>query len=499
MAAKKSRRLYIIGAGFAGRTLANEIRGKAVFGEVVAFLDDDREKIGRSVDGIPVLGPIRDVARLLRRKSADEAVIAMPGVSGNYLRELYGILKKAGFERIRILPGISQIIEGDAHLIQTRSINPQDLLGRTQVAINLKESLAYLRGKRVLVTGAGGSIGGELCRQLLSGGVERLYLFGHGENSIYQIDRELRILRDEGVGEKTSLVPVIGDLKDRAYMDYIIGRLKADAVFHTAAYKHVPLMEENPVGVIENNFLGTDNLLGAAQKHGVKRFVLVSTDKAVEPVSIYGVSKYLCERLVLNAARSAPAGQPENFMVVRFGNVLGSRGSIVPLFQEQIEKGGPVTITHPDMKRWFMTIPEACSLVLKAGGVGENGALYLLDMGEPVLIRDIAEQMIRFYGYEPEIDIKVETVGLRPGERLGENLWADSEKPVDTRYARIKKIETWQAFTPEIDIAALKEKLLPICRLDAANPEIYRDARLLRAILREAVPTLLKYDDGQGE
>jgi FlaA1/EpsC-like NDP-sugar epimerase len=494
MAAKKSRRLYIIGAGFAGRTLANEIRNKAVFGDVVAFLDDDREKIGQSVDGIPVLGPIRDVARLLRRKSADEAVIAMPGVSGKYLQELYAILKKAGFESIRILPGISQIIEGDAHLIQTRSINLQDLLGRTQIAINLKESLAYLRGKRVLVTGAGGSIGGELCRQLLSGGVERLYLFGHGENSIYQIDRELRVLRDEGVGEKTSLVPVIGDLKDRKYMDYIIGKLKADAVFHTAAYKHVPLMEENPVAVIENNFLGTNNLLSAAQNHGVKRFVLVSTDKAVEPISVYGVSKYLCELLVLKAARLAPADCPANFMVVRFGNVLGSRGSFVPLFQNQIERGGPVTITHPDMKRWFMTIPEACSLVLKAGGVGENGALYLLDMGEPVVIRDIAEQMIRFYGYEPEIDIKIEIVGLRPGERLNESLWAAHEKPVDTQFARIKKIERADErllpFAPEIDVDALTKKLLPICRFDPSAPEIYRDSKMLHDILHEAIPAL---------
>ncbi|MDR1257641.1 MAG: polysaccharide biosynthesis protein [Spirochaetaceae bacterium] len=491
MAATKSRRLYIIGAGFAGRTLANEIRGKAVLGEVVAFLDDDREKIGRSVDGIPVLGPIRDVARLLRRKSADEAVIAMPGVSGEYLQELYGILKKSGFERIRILPGISQIVEGNAHLIQTRSINPQDLLGRTPVAINLKESLAYLRGKRVLVTGAGGSIGGELCRQLLSGGVERLYLFGHGENSIYHIDRELRTLRDEGVGEKTSLVPVIGDLKDRDYVDYIIGRLKADAVFHTAAYKHVPLMEENPVAVIENNLFGTDNLLHAARKHGVKRFVLVSTDKAVEPVSVYGVSKHLCEQLALDAARDA-AGERANFMVVRFGNVLGSRGSIMPLFQKQIEKGGPVTITHPDMKRWFMTIPEACSLVLKAGGVGVNGTLYLLDMGEPVAIRDIAEQMIRFYGYEPEIDIKIETVGLRPGERLDESLWAASETPVDSGTERIKKIErrNGQFQPPAACLDTLMKRLLPICRFDPALPGDFRSAEKLRAILREAVPTL---------
>jgi len=227
MATQKSKRLYIIGAGFAGRTLANEIARKAIFGEVVAFLDDDPEKIGRKIEDVPVLGPIRDVARLLRMNPADEAVIAMPDASREYLKEIYSILKKAGFQQIRILPGISQIIEGDARLIQTRSIDPQDLLGRTPVAIKLKQSLAYLRGKRVLVTGAGGSIGSELCRQLLSGGASRLYLFGHGENSIYQIDRELRLLQEEGVGEKATLVPVIGDLKDPDYVNYILSQLRA--------------------------------------------------------------------------------------------------------------------------------------------------------------------------------------------------------------------------------------------------------------------------------
>jgi FlaA1/EpsC-like NDP-sugar epimerase len=289
-------------------------------------------------------------------------------------------------------------------------------------------------------------------------------------------------------------------------MDYIIGRLKADAVFHTAAYKHVPLMEENPVAVIENNLFGTDNLLHAARKHGIRRFVLVSTDKAVEPVSVYGVSKHLCERLTLEAARDAD-GERANFMVVRFGNVLGSRGSIVPLFQKQIEKGGPVTITHPDMKRWFMTIPEACSLVLKAGGVGVNGTLYLLDMGEPVGIRDIAEQMIRFYGYEPEIDIKIETIGLRPGERLDESLYAACEIPVASGTDRIKKImrpagpfsaayaapplsEQAPGVKPAGGLDALMERLRPICRFDSARPGHFRNAEKLRAILREAVPTL---------
>lgn len=484
MAVLKSERLYIIGAGFAGRTLAQEIKAKAIFGEVVAFLDDDPAKIGRKIDGIPVLGPVRDVAKLLRMKSADQAIIAIPNASQEYLREIYQILKQAGFQRILILPGISQIIEGDPHLIQTRFIDPQDLLGRTPVAVNLKESLAYLRGKRVLITGAGGSIGSELCRQLLSGGAARLYLFGHGENSIYQIDRELRLLQEEGVGEKASLVPIIGDLKDREYMDWIMSRLNADVIFHTAAYKHVPMMEENPAAALENNLFGTDNLIFGARKHGVKRFVHITTDKAVDPVSVYGVSKYLCERLVLEEASLGANGI--NFMVVRFGNVLGSRGSIMPLFQQQIEKGGPVTVTHPEMRRWFMTIPEACSLVLKAGGVGENGNLYLLDMGEPIRIRDMAEQMIRFYGFEPEKDIKIEYVGLRPGERLDEKLWGDDEEPGPTDFNRILKVE--RKAPHRVEIRGLIEKLRPICRLDPARSEAFRDSTLLRELLKEAIP-----------
>jgi len=486
----KSARLYIIGAGFAGQTLVNEIKSKGIFGEVVAFLDDDPEKIGRRIDDIPVLGPIRDVARLLRLHPADEAIIAIPSASREYIEEIYKILKNAGFEKIRILPGISQIIDGDAHLIQTRSIDPQDLLGRTPVAVNLRQSLNYLRGKRVLVTGAGGSIGSEISRQLLSAGVSRLYLFGHGENSIYQIDKELKLLQEEGVGEKTILVPIIGDLKDRDYMDWIMARTKADVVFHSAAYKHVPMMEENAVAAIENNFFGTDNLIFAAKKHNVKRFVHMTTDKAVEPVSIYGVSKFLCDMLVLEAAKqigSLSEGSPSSFIVVRFGNVLGSRGSIMPLFQKQIEKGGPLTITHPDMCRWFMTIPEACSLVLKAGGVGENGDLYLLDMGEPVKIRDLAEQMIRFHGLEPEQDIGIEYIGLRPGERLNEKLLWDSEISDKTGFDRILKIRRNESIN--ININTMKEKFSPIFQLDLGQFEKFRNNALLRNILRQHIPS----------
>lgn len=452
---------------------------------MVAFLDDDQEKIGQSIDSIPVLGPIRDVLRLFKKNPADEAIIAIPSASRAYIRELYFLLKKAGFLRIRILPSVAQILDGSAHLIQTREIDPQDLLGRDPVALSLKESLAYLRGKRVLVTGAGGSIGSELCRQLLSGGAQRLYLLGHGENSIYQIDRELRLLQEEGVGEKASIVPVVGELKDRQYMSFIMGRLKADVVFHCAAYKHVPLMEENPVAVIENNVFGTKNLLDACSESGVKRFVLISTDKAVDPVSIYGASKYLSELLVLDQAGK----EGGKYMVVRFGNVLGSRGSIMPLFRKQIDKGGPVTVTHPETTRYFMTIPEACSLVLKAGGVGSGGKRYLLDMGEPVRIKDLAEQMIRFSGFEPETEIPIKIVGLRSGERLHERLHNDFERPEKTQFPGILSLEEIPGKGFTIDEAL--GRLRPVCFPDPAEPGSYRNRRVLRSRVREFMPDVL--------
>ncbi|MFP4011614.1 MAG: polysaccharide biosynthesis protein [Spirochaetaceae bacterium] len=483
MSAARRNRIYIVGAGLAGISIARDIREKRFPAEVVAFLDDDREKIGTSIDGVPVLGPIEAAASLVEKRPADEALIAIPSASSELLRSIYGVLERAGFSRIRILPSVSQIMDGSAHFIQTREIDPQDLLGRTPVKLGLKESLAYLRGKRVLITGAGGSIGSELARQLLYGGAERLYLFGHGENSIYEIDRELRLLQEEGVGEQATIVPIVGEMQDADFVHFLLDRLRADVIFHTAAYKHVPMVEANPVVAVTNNVFGTLNLLEASKRVDTDRFVLVSTDKVVEPRSIYGATKRIAEDLVL----AQPNGS-RRYMVVRFGNVLGSRGSILPLFRSQIAKGGPITITSPKARRFFMTIPEAASLVLKAGGVGTGGTLYLLDMGEPILIRELAEQMIRFYGYEPETEIPFRYIGLRPGEKEREALYAEDEQPVDTKFPRIKQV--LRTSRNGHGLPQLLERLKPVCFFDPRHRALYRNRRELRRVLNDYVPSL---------
>src|SRR5574344_536623 len=487
---KTDKRLYIIGAGFAGLSIADDIKHKKIFGTVKAFLDDDKTLIGQEFDGIPVIGPIDDIASLLRCTEDDEAIIAIPSAPVERIRQIYETLKKGGFEHIKILPGISQVVNGTAHLVQAREIDRLDILGRTPVTISLRESLAYLRGKRVFITGAGGSIGSELARQLLSGGAERLYLFGHGENSIVNIYRELHILQQEGVGEKASVVPIIGDMKDREYIRYIISHTKCDVIFHCAAYKHVPLMEENPVAVIENNVFGTKNLLDASIEFGVKKFVLISTDKAVSPVSIYGASKFLSEKLLLQAAEKVK-DKKQDFMFVRFGNVLGSRGSILPLFMEQIANGGPVTVTDPEMERFFMTIPEACSLVLQTGGVGQNGYSYLLDMGTPIRISELAEQIIRFSGFEPYKDIDIKFVGARKGERNVEPLWLPEEEPRKTSYEKLLQLKNMPYKSDYL--RSLLDKLRPVCigaENTPADASKYRNRDYLVDLLCGEIPSL---------
>ena len=480
---KRKHKITIIGAGDAGKSIAEEIVKKGISGEVVCFVDDDLAKKGKLIKGIPVEGPIENIREIQEKFKADEAFIAIPGASRNRLKEIHDILGTADFKRILILPGISQIIDGSAHLVQAREISELDILGRNPVMIALKKSLEYLRNKRVLITGAGGSIGGELSRQLLSAGADRLYILGHGENSIYQIEKELKILQQEGVGEKATIVPIIGELKDRDFIKFILKRVKADVIFHCAAYKHVPMMEVNPVEAIKNNVFGTKNLVEAALEADVNKFILISTDKAVDPIGIYGASKSICEDIVLSENL-----KNKGFLVVRFGNVLGSRGSILPLFKEQILNGGPVTITHPQISRFFMTIPEAASLVLKTAGVGESGNLYILDMGEPLLIKEIAEQMIRFYGFEPDVEIPIIYTGIRPGEKFLEKLWRDDEiiEPAETERVNILKNRISQSAKNN----ELLEKLYPVCYLKKSEEDKFRNRHLLRNILKEYLPTV---------
>ncbi len=482
-------KILIIGGGFAGRGIAAEISSKGILGEVAAFVDDDAAKIGTTIEGIPVYGPLSTIKEIQTRTKADEAIIAIPRATKEQLRRIYSALKQSDIERIRILPGVSQIIEGEAHLIQTREIKVQDLLARKPIRLNLKESLTYLRGKRVLITGAGGSIGSELARQLLYGGAERLYLFDHSENNVYEINKELTILQEEGVGGAATIVPIVGELQDKYFIKFIINRLKADVIFHCAAYKHVPMGEANPVEAVKNNVFGTKNIIEAAQEAHVSRFVFISTDKAVEPKSIYGASKLIAEELVLSSNKGET-----DFMVVRFGNVLASRGSIVPLFTRQILKGGPVTITHEKVKRFFMTIPEAASLVLKTGGVGKGGNLYILEMGEPVLIKDLAEQMIRFYGFVPQKEIKLTYIGLRPGEKLTERLWTDDDTVIKTEYPGIIQLKNRSRLNGQLD--SLLKELHQVCFLSKDEPNThYRNRRFLRASLKKIIKTIPMIDN----
>ena len=476
-------RIAIIGAGEAGRSLASEIRKKGIAGEIVCFVDDNESKIGVEIDSIITEGPIADIKKIQKKYKADEALIAIPSAPRKRIKEIYDILLEANFKRILILPGISQIIDGSAHLIQAREISALDLLGRNPVVIPLKKTLQYLRDKRVLITGAGGSIGSELARQLLSAGSSRLYLFGHGENSIYEIEKELSLLQKEGVGEKATIIPIIGEIQDRDFIFFILKRVKADVIFNCAAYKHVPMMEVNPVQAVQNNVFGTKNLVEASIETGVKKFIHISTDKAVEPIGIYGATKFICEDIVLNSNHSKT-----DFMVVRFGNVLGSRGSILPLFKDQILTGGHVTITHPQIMRFFMTIPEAVSLVLKTAGFGKSKNLYILDMGDPLLIKDIAEQMIKFYGLEPDIDIPIIYTGIRPGEKFMEKLWREDEKVETTEVQRVNILINRKGLADKLE--KLLSELQPICYLDSKMKSKYRNRHLLRKILKKYIPTI---------
>ncbi len=409
----------IVGAGAAGTLLVRQmLMHPAMRMDPIAFVDDDPEKLRKDIYGVRILGAIKDIERIVDTMGITKVVIAMPSLPIKKLNEVYDVARKTGAECV-ILPNIDDVMSGNLHVQQLRNVEIEDLLGRDPVQLDQTMIEKQLRGKKILVTGAGGSIGSEICRQVAKFKPKEIVILGHGENSIYQLNMEL-------VGKYSqhfTITPIIADVQDRKRIFEVMDKYKPDVVYHAAAHKHVPLMELNPREAVKNNILGTRNVAEAASHARVKAFVMVSTDKAVNPPNIMGATKRLCEMIVQDMATRS---EYTKFVAVRFGNVLGSRGSVIPLFKKQIAEGGPITVTHPDIVRYFMTIPEAAQLVIQAGALARGGEIFVLDMGQPVKIVDLAKNLIRLSGYD-EGDIEIKFTGLRPGEKMYEELLNEGE------------------------------------------------------------------------
>ncbi len=413
-------RVMIIGAGRAGQTLIKEMLSSSKMNvQVCCIIDDNPNKKGRVLEGIPIVGNRYDIVDAVKKYDINRIVYAIPATTGKNRKDILNICKDTGC-RMQTVPGVYQLVNGEVSVSKLRDVEITDLLGRAQVKVNNDEILAAIRGKTVLVTGGGGSIGSELCRQIAKSEPKKLVIFDIYENNAYEIQQEL--IRK--YGDKLNLDVRIGSVRNTNRIRWIMDTYRPDIVFHAAAHKHVPLMEDSPNEAIKNNVIGTYKTAKAAAKAGVKKFVLISTDKAVNPTNIMGASKRLCEMVVQMMNRKCP---DTDFVAVRFGNVLGSNGSVIPLFKKQIAEGGPVTVTDKNIIRYFMTIPEAVSLVLQAAYYAKGGEIFVLDMGDPVKIDDMARNLIRLSGYEPDVDIMVEYTGLRPGEKLFEELLMDEE------------------------------------------------------------------------
>lgn len=407
-----SKRVMIIGAGAAGSVLINEIRtSDKVNYQPVCALDDDEKKLNQEICGVKIVGKINDAPKFVKEYSVDEIIIAMPSVGKSKIKEIFELCQKTG-ANIKTVPAVYQLAGAQVSLGDIKEVSITDLLGREQVKVNLTEIVGYLKDKTVLVTGGGGSIGSELCRQIANSSPKRLIILDIYENNAYDIQQELKRHNPE-----LDLVVLIASVRDHVRIDNIFEKYKPQIVFHAAAHKHVPLMENSPNEAIKNNVSGTYKVADAAGRNGVERFILISTDKAVNPTNIMGASKRICEMIIQTMNK---VHQNTRYVAVRFGNVLGSNGSVIPLFKNQIKEGGPVTVTHKDIVRYFMTIPEAVSLVLQAGAYANGGEIFVLDMGEPVKIYDLAINMIKLSGLEPFKDIEIKISGLRPGEKLYE-------------------------------------------------------------------------------
>jgi FlaA1/EpsC-like NDP-sugar epimerase len=476
-------RVGIVGAGYAGAILARELSVKRNHGlKPVCFFDDNPHKWDTRVHDIPVSGPPECLLDQKRKLRLDKIIIAMPSAPGRRIREIVKILQQAKLPFVTV-PTLDQLATGKVKVSQLRKVEIEDLLGREPVDIETESIRSILEGQVVMVTGAGGSIGSELCRQIAAFSPERVLLVEQSEVQIFQIEQELA-----GLGYDGTVVPLVADILDYPRMNFIFERYQPDVVFHAAAHKHVPMMERHPCEAIKNNTLGTTQVAELALEYGVKRFVLISTDKAINPTSVMGATKRLAEIYTQALAANRPGAT--KFMAVRFGNVLGSSGSVVPIFSRQIAGGGPVKVTHPDVERYFMTIPEAVGLVLQSAAQGKGGEIFVLDMGKPIKIVDLARQMIELSGLKPDVDIEVQFTGLRPGEKLYEELSHTTEDCVPTNHPKIMRFIS----RPE-PIKQVQEQLRELTQqLHRAEPD------QLKLLLQKIVPDYTPFlENGKGD
>lgn len=484
---KGVKRLLIIGAGDGGEKIYREIRDNAhLHYEVVGFIDDNPAKRGMKIHGIPVIAPSSELKSVAAEVKADEALIAVPSASSRQMRAIISHCKESGIP-FKTLPGMGELIDGKVTVNAIREVNYQDLLGREVIRLDEDRIGAYIEKARVMVSGAGGSIGSELCRQICRFRPASVILCERAESPLYEIELELK-----GAFPGIKIIPQLTDACDFTQLSYSFSRYRPQVVFHAAAYKHVPMLELHPWRAVKNNILATRNMINISNRYSVERFVFVSTDKAVRPTNVMGASKRVAELLVQGQNKCSTLST--RFMTVRFGNVVGSVGSVVPLFKKQIQKGGPVTVTHPEVTRYFMTIPEACQLILQAGAMGEGGEIFILDMGRPIKILDMARDLIRLSGFEPDVDIKIDcSMGLRPGEKLHEELITNGEGIVRTSHEKImvlrgeacdqafvnRKVDELLSLADEQDGVAIRAKLKEI--VPEYEPKASREKSMKKA------------------
>ena len=455
---KTSNNVMIIGAGEATNVIMREIQNSSYLANsnIACIIDDDRRKVGKYIRGVKVIGTRDKIKEAAKLYDIDEIIFAIPSASNEVKRDILNICKETDCT-LKILPGVYQMVDGEINVNSIRNVDVLDLLGRDPIEVDIESIMGYVKDKVIMVTGGGGSIGSELCRQLVSHKPKQLIIFDIYENNAYDIQQELKINYPDA-----NVVTLIGSIRNVSRLESVFAQYKPDIVYHAAAHKHVPLMEVSPDEAVKNNVVGTWNVARMADKYGVKKFVMISTDKAVNPTNVMGATKRICEMIVQTYNEISKT----DFVAVRFGNVLGSNGSVIPRFKEQIENGGPVTVTHPDIIRFFMTIPEACRLVMEAVTMGEGNEIFVFEMGKAVKIVDLATRMIELAGYRPDEDIKIEFTGLRPGEKLYEEVLSDKENtiPTENKKIMIAKVRRYE-YADILDIYAEFEKLSRAVRI----------------------------------